>query len=126
MRACTRLTSAPHTPVAQIELLVPGPDGHLLFNGADPTYDKLSLLDVVEGFFLHTGAPYWPTCHRVAVCNVLAGVLGISCIVSQTDIVRHLLQHSTLGALGPMANRSLEDLGLVTDPRTMQPRCVAA
>jgi hypothetical protein len=78
----------------------------------------------VEGFFLHANAPFWPTCHRVAVCNVLAGVLGISAIVSQSDVVRHLLEHAPRGALGPMTNRSLEDLGLVIDPQTMQPRCV--
>ena len=38
--------------------------------------------------------------------------------------MRFLLEHSPRGALGPMANRSLEDLGLVLDASTMQPRGV--
>ena len=64
---------------------MPGADGHLLYNAADPGYHKLSLLDVVEGSFLHAGAaPGWPTCHRVAVCNNVGGVLAVSAIVSQT------------------------------------------
>ncbi len=64
-----------------------------------------------------------PTCHRVAVCEALAGVLAVSAVVSQTDMVRFLLEHVPKGALGPLASRSLEDLGLVIDPETMQPRC---
>ena len=64
---------------------MPGADGHLLYNAADPGYSRLSLLDVVEGSFLHAGAtPGWPTCHRVAVCNNVGGVLAVSAIVSQT------------------------------------------
>ena len=70
---------------AQIASFMPGADGHLLYNAADPGYHKLSLLDVVEGSFLHAGAaPGWPTCHRVAVCNNVGGVLAVSAIVSQT------------------------------------------
>ncbi len=45
--------------VRQVEALMPGADGHLLFNSADPQYAALSLLDVVEGAFLHAGAPNW-------------------------------------------------------------------
>ena len=63
---------------------MPGSDGHLLFNAADPSYRHLSLLDIVEGSFLHAGAPGWPTCHRVAVCSNVGGVLAVSAIVSQT------------------------------------------
>ena len=40
------------------------------------------------------------------------------------DLVRFLLEHAPRGALGPMANRSLEDLGLVLDPSTTEPRGV--
>ena len=128
---------------------MPGADGHLLYNAADPGYHKLSLLDIVEGSFLHAGAAAgWPTCHRVAVCNNVNGVLAVSAIVSQTgacmldaclpvilaqlersmrccaDLVRFLLEHSPRGAMGPMANKSLEDLGLVLDSATMEPRGV--
>jgi CBS domain-containing protein len=123
---------------------MPGADGHLLYNAADPGYHRLSLLDIVEGSFLYAGAtPGWPTCHRIAVCSNVSGVLAVSAIVSQTgacsqcrafratlirpiaaDLVRFLLEHSPRGALGPMANRSLEDLGLVLDSTTMEPRGV--
>ena len=108
----------------QIVSFMPGSDGHLLYNAADPSYRHLSLMDLVEGSFLHVGASDWPTCHRVAVCSNVGGVLAVSAIVSQTDIVRFLLEHIGRGAMGPMANHSLEDLGLVLDAATMQPRGV--
>jgi CBS domain-containing protein len=58
---------APATPGApleefaerSVESLTPGGDGHLLFNAADPDYHALTLLDLVEGAFLHAGAPFW-------------------------------------------------------------------
>jgi len=56
----------------------------LLYNAADPAYRRINLLDIVEGSFLHAGALGWPTCHRVAVCSNLGGVLAISAIISQT------------------------------------------
>ncbi len=59
----------------------------------------------------------------MAVCDALAGVLAIRAVMSQMDVVRFLLEHASRGALGPMAARSLEDLGLVLDPATLQPRC---
>ena len=57
------------------------------------------------------------------MCSNISGVLAINTIVSQTDIVVFLLQHAACGALGPLGGRSLEDLGLVIDPDTLQPRC---
>ena len=39
-------------------------------------------------------------------------------------MVRFLLEHAPRGALGPMAGRSLEDLGLVLDASTEAPRGV--
>ena len=122
----TTPTGSRALPLAQLDALLPGADGHLLFNADDPSYEQLSLLDLVESFFLHAAAPLWPTCHRVALCAPLSasGVLSVAAIVSQTDVVRFLMEHAARGALGPMANRSLEDLGLVVDPRTGQPRYV--
>jgi CBS domain-containing protein len=40
------------------------------------------------------------------------------------DLVRFLLEHAPRGAMGPMANRSLEDLGLVLDTSSKEPRGV--
>jgi hypothetical protein len=51
--------AAPLFADQKLEALCPGADGHLLFNAADPGYDRLSLLDLIEGSFLHVGAPFW-------------------------------------------------------------------
>ena len=42
------------------------------------------------------GRKHWPTCHRVAVCERRDGVLAVCAIVTQSDIVRFLLEREVV------------------------------
>ena len=47
--------------------------------------------------------------HRVAVLSADAEADGVSCVIAQMDVARHLLTH--VSALGPLARRTAADLG---------------
>ena len=71
-----------------------------------------SLLDAARNLFLRPADGEAQVVHRLAVFEAHG---EITSIVSQTDVMRFLL--SKLDELGPMADRSLEELGLLTGGR---------
>ncbi|KAI3429675.1 hypothetical protein D9Q98_005760 [Chlorella vulgaris] len=70
-----------------------------------------SLLDAIRNYFLKPAQADGETkvVHRIAVFEAHGEITNI---ISQTDVLRFLVSH--LDELGPAANETLEDLGLLT------------